>query len=336
MNQASALRTLPQGYTEWPKITLVTPSYNQGRYIEETIKSIIDQQYPNLEYFVVDGGSTDESVSIIRKYSEHIQWWVSEKDGGQTDAINKGFKRATGEIVNWINSDDILYPDALFHVAQTFMAHPEAGFVYGKTQRFDGSGRVELMQHDETDLPLKYYYYFPYGQQACFYKRSILEKVDYMNEVLHFSMDYDLFVRLHLHAKTIKTDVVIGGFRDHEASKSNNLVPLMVWENLGIFRSFLQAFNYTEGLKVLDAAGAPKLNLKGYKHPEVTFTQDELSYMTAKFLGRYVYYYNSDKKYKYIYHALKFLRAHDPEKYRSNQKHFDSLLRKASFMRFFK
>jgi len=336
MISASELRKLPSGHSEWPRITIVTPSFNQGDFIEETIKSIISQQYPNLEYFIVDGGSTDETVSVIRKYDDHIDWWVSEKDAGQTDAINKGFQRATGEIVNWINSDDILYPEALFHIAQTFMAHPEAGFVYGKTQRFNHNGPIEFMQHDVTDLPLMYYYHFPYGQQACFYKRSILEKIDYLNEQLRFSMDYDLFVRIHLHTKTIKTDFLVGGFRDHEASKTNNLEAVMVRENLGIFRCLLEAFQYREGLAALDAAGAPKLSLKGYNHPELQFTRNELSKVTARFLSRYVFYYYSQKNYQYVYQALKFIKLHDSEKYKSNLRHFSSLYRKSLLMRFIK
>ncbi len=332
----SVLHTLPEGHTEWPKITVVTPSYNQGPYIEETILSIIGQQYPNLEYFVVDGGSTDETVSIIRKYSEHINWWVSEKDRGQSDAINKGFKRATGDIVNWINSDDILYPNALFHIAQTYMANPDAGFVYGKTQRFNSEGPMEMMQHDVPDLPLMYYYYFPYGQQGCFYKRSILEQIGYLNESLHFSMDFDLFIRLHLHARTVKTDVLVGGFRDHVASKTNNLESVMVQENLGVFRCLMQAFGYTKGLDTLAACGAPALELNGYNNPNVSFTEAELGHMTSRFLVRYIYFSEVNGKHQYLYHALKFIRQHDPQEYQKKRNYFDRLYRKAALLRFIK
>lgn len=335
MNEKT-LHTLPEGYTEWPRITVVTPSYNQGPYIEETIQSIIGQQYPNLEYFVVDGGSKDETVSIIEKYSAHINWWVSEKDRGQTDAINKGFKRATGDIVNWINSDDILYPDALFHIAQTYMANPEAGFVYGKTQRFNSKGPMEMMQHDVPDLPLMYYYYFPYGQQGCFYKKSILEKIGFLNESLHFSMDFDLFIRLHLHAKTVKTDFLVGGFRDHEASKTNNLEAVMVKENLGVFRCLLEAFGYSEGVAAMEACGAPTLKLHGYDNPAVWFSAAELGHMTSRFLVRYIYFSDIHKKYNYLFHALKFIRKHDPQEFGKKRKYFDGLLRKSALLRFFK
>ena len=110
---------------EYPKITVVTPSYNQGQFIEATIKSVIGQQYPNLEYIVCDGGSTDETVEILKKYADKITWWCSEKDKGQSDAINKGMHRATGDIVCWINSDDVLLPGTLLTVAKFFHDHPE-------------------------------------------------------------------------------------------------------------------------------------------------------------------------------------------------------------------
>src|SRR5687768_13083798 len=103
-----------------PKISIITPSYNQGRFIEETILSVINQNYPNLEYIIIDGGSTDNTVEIIRKYEQHLAYWVSEKDGGQSEAINKGFKKATGDIVCWINSDDFFMPGALSKVADCF------------------------------------------------------------------------------------------------------------------------------------------------------------------------------------------------------------------------
>jgi glycosyltransferase involved in cell wall biosynthesis len=332
----AALHQLPEGHSQWPRITVVTPSYNQGRFIEETILSIIGQQYPNLEYFIVDGGSTDETVSVIRKYEDQIDWWVSERDKGQTDAINKGFKKATGDIVNWINSDDILYPDALFHIAQTYMAHPDAGFVYGKTQRFNAEGPMEMMQHDVPDLPLMYYYHFPYGQQGCFYKKSILERVGFLNETLHFSMDFDLFVRLHLHAKTVKTDFLVGGFRDHEASKTNNLESTMIRENMGVFRKFLEAYQYEKGVELLSACGAPTLNLHGYEQPQVQFSEAQLIHMTCRFLVRYIYFSDTHQHYRYLHHALKFIEANDPAEYQKKRKYFDRLRRKAAFFRFFK
>jgi glycosyltransferase involved in cell wall biosynthesis len=113
--------------TTYPKISIVTPSFNQGRFIEKTILSVIEQDYPNLEYIIIDGGSTDESVEVIKKYDQHLAYWVSEPDRGQSHAINKGFERATGEIFGWLNSDDWYHPGALKAVAEAFAANPEAG-----------------------------------------------------------------------------------------------------------------------------------------------------------------------------------------------------------------
>ncbi|WP_461485736.1 glycosyltransferase family 2 protein, partial [Pedobacter sp.] len=110
-----------KGRTDWPKISIVTPSYNQGQYIEETILSILNQNYPNLEYIIIDGGSTDHTVEIIKKYEDRITYWVSEKDNGQSHAINKGFEKATGEIFAYLNSDDCYYPNTFWEIANTYV-----------------------------------------------------------------------------------------------------------------------------------------------------------------------------------------------------------------------
>src|SRR5690606_28750520 len=120
-----------------PKISIITPSYNQSNFLEETILSVINQNYPNLEFFVIDGGSTDHSVEIIKQYENKIDFWVSEKDNGQSHAINKGFKRATGTIITWLNSDDVLTPGILHKIAEKFSQLPDdVGLIYGGTTLF--------------------------------------------------------------------------------------------------------------------------------------------------------------------------------------------------------
>lgn len=327
-----AIPELPPGFTTWPKITIVTPSFNQGPYIEETILSVLCQNYPNLEYFIVDGASTDETLSVIKKYENHLDWWVSEKDKGQTDAINKGFRRASGEYMNWLNSDDVLYPGALFTIALEFMKHPNAGFVYGCTEKFNSHGSMGLMQHPSDDLPMRYFYSFPYGQQACFYSRRLVEEAGYLNENLNFSMDYDLFIRLNLRTQAIRIDTVLGGFRDHETSKSNTLETVMVKENLGIFKKLLNAYDFEEGLEALQRCGAPELKLHGYDGPMVGLNFNKLPEITAKFLERYMFYFFDAKNYQYVYWAYRFIYKHFPELILSKQV-YKSMYRKAFLFR---
>src|SRR6266540_5681455 len=123
-----------------PKVSVITPSFNQGQFLEASIRSVLEQDYPNIEYIVVDGGSKDESVEVIKKYQDHLTWWVSEKDKGHADALNKGFSHATGEILAWLNSDDIYFPNAVSEAVSVIKAHPHVGMVYGAAELIDDSG----------------------------------------------------------------------------------------------------------------------------------------------------------------------------------------------------
>src|SRR6266540_1724223 len=123
-----------------PKVSIITPSFNQGQFLEESIRSVLEQDYPSIEYIIVDGGSRDNSVEIIQKYQHRLTWWVSEKDKGHADALNKGFSHATGEILAWLNSDDIYFPDAVLEAVSVIKAHPHVGMVYGAAELIDDSG----------------------------------------------------------------------------------------------------------------------------------------------------------------------------------------------------
>lgn len=192
---------------EWPKISVVTPSYNQGEFLEKTIRSVIEQNYPNLEYIIIDGGSADGSVDIIRKYSDKLTYWVSEKDMGQTHAINKGFRRVTGDIVAYLNSDDMYCPDALETVAKTFMAYDNIDFVFGNKFAVDEN---ENVLRDERHTRFSFAALIVLGmvvsQPACFWKRSLFEKYGYFDESMRFCMDYEFFCRIgqHIKAKHIR------------------------------------------------------------------------------------------------------------------------------------
>jgi glycosyltransferase involved in cell wall biosynthesis len=195
---------MPDG-SPWPRISIVTPSYNQGQFLEETIRSVLLQGYPNLEYIIVDGGSTDGSVDIIRKYEPWLAHWESEKDRGQSHAINKGFQRATGKIVAWLNSDDFYYPSALSHAAEQFRQNPAAGLVYGNCDLVDEGGaflRVKGGSWDYERLLGQVYF----GQPATFINPLGLSDAGDLDESLHIPLDWDLWLRIGMSAPGVFMD----------------------------------------------------------------------------------------------------------------------------------
>jgi glycosyltransferase involved in cell wall biosynthesis len=180
----------------WPKISVIVPSYNQERFIEATLRSILDQDYPNLELIVIDGGSKDGSVDIIRKYEDRIAYWVSEPDGGQTRGLIKGFNRSTGDVQCWINSDDLLRPGSLREVGEYFLKHPGVDMVYGDTLWIDGRGEPIAPRREipfNRALWMYTYNYIP-GMSA-FWRKSIYDKVGGLNAEFDLSMDADLWIR---------------------------------------------------------------------------------------------------------------------------------------------
>jgi len=205
-----------------PKISIVVPSYNQGHFLEETILSVIEQKYPNLEIIIVDGGSKDNSVEIIKKYEHHLTWWVSEKDKGQSDAINKGFSRATGDIVTWLCSDDLYTEGALKRVAELFSQLPDdVGVVYGGATLF-GKNFVTRDSYGYENAGVERYIAgqaFP--QPSSFIKRKyLLEAGNWVREDLHLGMDYDLFARLGGICNFHSATEIFSRYRLHDASKT--------------------------------------------------------------------------------------------------------------------
>ena len=203
------------------KISIITPSYNQGKFIEETLLSVLNQNYPNLEYIVIDGGSTDNTLEIIKKYEDRLSYWVSEKDSGQSEAINKGFRKATGDIIGWLNSDDILMPGALHRIAQA-LTEGQLDFVNGHTVVIDEESNI-LTSH--ITLKQKKWYarrgIYYVNQPAMFWKREILDKVGYLKEDFHTEMDKELLIRIFENNYKIgQLPEYIAGFRLHNQSKS--------------------------------------------------------------------------------------------------------------------
>ena len=213
---------MPDG-TTWPKISIVTPSFNQGEFLEETILSVVGSLYPYIEYIIIDGGSSDNSLAIIKKYEKYLTYWVSEKDKGQSDAINKGFRRATGDIFGWLNSDDLYLPGA-FQFAATSLDIGNPEYLIGNCFHFregsplsygcdvvDAEERFDLRYVDTTIQP------------STFWTRKAWEAAGELDESLHYSMDWDWSIRARLAGVSFKpVHKYLAVYRIHEAHKTSS------------------------------------------------------------------------------------------------------------------
>jgi glycosyltransferase involved in cell wall biosynthesis len=204
-----------------PLVTIVTPSYNQAHYLEETILSVLRQSYSNLEYIIVDGGSQDGSQEIIQRHASRLAGWISEPDRGQTDAINKGFARANGEILAWLNSDDTYFPHAVGEAVEFLQSNPSAGMVYGDANLIDQNGNViGRFPARQTDYRRLRRGYVHIPQQAAFFRASLWKQVGPLDPSFYFAMDYDLWVRLARLAALAYYPRIWANFRLHSTGKS--------------------------------------------------------------------------------------------------------------------
>lgn len=205
------------------KISVVTPSFNQAQFLETTILSVLNQNYSDFEYIIIDGGSSDGSVEIIKKYEKHLAYWISEKDKGQSHAINKGFRKATGQILGWINSDDYYEVDCFRKVAEAFQQDENIGLVYGYNNLRDEYGNflgvyavlnisVNKLLRDNPNVV----------QPGSFYRKRILDLVGFLDEDLHYVMDFDLWVRLGQVSKICQIPEPLASFRWHTKSKTRS------------------------------------------------------------------------------------------------------------------
>jgi glycosyltransferase involved in cell wall biosynthesis len=230
-----------------PRISIITPSFNQGAFIEDTIQSVLQQDYPNLEYIVIDGGSTDGSVDIIRKYESQIDYWVSEPDAGQSDAICKGFERCTGDLWNWLNSDDVLEPGALWKLAIAHQASPNATIYAGHLTLFgenmEPTPYSRCFQSFEDLICVWEKWAVP--QPAMYLSRDACLRVSGINPKWHFGMDYDLYLQLtRLPDFSIQNlDAGIARMRRHIDAKTVSQTYQFREEILQIFDAFVQQYS---------------------------------------------------------------------------------------------
>lgn len=207
--------------TDQPLVTVITPSFNQARFLEMTIQSVLSQDYPRIEYMIVDGGSQDGSGAIIKKYESKLAWWVSEKDKGQTEAINKGFARAKGEVLAWINSDDTYEPGAVSAAVTYLQAHPEVGMVYGDCNFIDEEGRVVgKFGSAQTSYRLLRQGYAHIPQQTMFFRADLWRQVGPLDPSFYFAMDYDLWTRLAARTEIKYVPQTWANFRLHTSGKT--------------------------------------------------------------------------------------------------------------------
>lgn len=227
--------------SDLPKISIVTPSYNQGKFLEETILSVITQNYPNLEYILIDGGSSDNSLDIIKKHEHSISYWISEKDKGQSEAINKGLQKATGDIVAWLNSDDLYTPNTLFNISKIFQENPDIDLIYGNVENFH-SEKGSFVTNVSEFKPSDFLSRVSIHQPSVFWKRKVHHEIGYLDESLYYTMDYDLWARMFFRYKTKKINQVFSRFRIHSTSKTNNNPPGIYLDSRIVFSRFINSF----------------------------------------------------------------------------------------------
>ncbi len=223
MNKSASNINWDQVLENPPLITVITPSYNQSDYLEQTLTSVLEQDYPNFEYIVIDGGSTDGSVEIIRKYADHLSYWVSEEDRGQSHAINKGMKLAKGKICGWLNSDDYFLPGALQNIAKLWSENQEAVAWAGAVRTQTPGGRLIYTHHAEKlsrEEIADWTNVEHLWQPGCFYSLDAAREVGFLREDLHYAMDFDFWLRLSSVGRLAPTREVIAVETLHPEAKT--------------------------------------------------------------------------------------------------------------------
>ncbi|MCX6291827.1 MAG: glycosyltransferase family 2 protein [Bacteroidetes bacterium] len=302
-----------------PKISIITPSFNQGKFLEETIVSVIGQDYPNLEYIVIDGGSTDQSVEIIRKYERRLQYWTSEKDNGQSEAINKGLRMCTGDIITWLNSDDLFTPGALRRAADCFQKNPDAQLIHGRTILFGDIKKEITKGADDADLDVRYFSSIPFPQPSSFFTRKVLSEQGLLDEQLHYGMDFDYLIRIALNYRIAKTEEIFSKYRMHAHSKSVSSSRNFAVDWAKVFGKFLNTFDTKRAwITVLKQAGIVEETNGSYSSGKI-FPDAVLKKIVMYFLEHqlYIYYELLDMQRVKLISGL--IRENDPEFFRERK-----------------
>ena len=280
----------------WPKISVVTPSLNQGKFIECTIRSVLFQNYPNLEYVVIDGGSTDETLKIIKKYERYLTYWVSEKDEGQASAINKGLRKCNGDIFNWLNSDDYYEPLALYRVAKTFLKH-DSDIVSAREKHFDDIGNLRFRIGSTLRENLAETLYLGHiDQPSTFWRKNILDSLGGVNEKYNYLMDAELWVRYLLKygdERIIKLNEMIVSFRLHDQSKT-----FREQSNFKVERASLR-------FSLLKSIGGSK-TLEFLLEPLIDNSKTQIYSINQKFDKHYFFYLCAEDLFKEYYYSRKY------------------------------
>ncbi|MDD5063422.1 MAG: glycosyltransferase family 2 protein [Phycisphaerae bacterium] len=256
------LDTAPDGQP-WPKISIVTPSYNQGKFIEECIRSVLLQGYPNLEYIIIDGGSTDETVEIIKKYEPWLAHWESEPDRGQSHAINKGLLKSTGRFFNWHNSDDILTPNSLATMASTIIKYPQAGYIHGYRILVDYKS---VIQHGNEPIESDKVSFLPElttaismlksgYQPGCLMDRQLAVEVGMVDESLHYIMDIDILLRIALVRRPVYIPFPAVYLRIHPEAKSTKWNSQRAKERIYLAGKIFSRSDLPDSIKKLKGQG---------------------------------------------------------------------------------
>jgi len=250
----SSLKIKAGNSTNFPKLTIITPSYNQAHFLERTILSVLNQNYPNLEYIIIDGGSTDHSVEVIKKYEKFLSYWISEKDRGQVHAINKALEKATGEYIGFQNSDDVYFPGTFARFGEAALQAP-ADILYGDLFMISTDDEVtEILKTTSYNINCQVLEGMQIHNQSLFFKKSLVEKYGMFDESYRFAFDYEFITRYTAQETTSvrKVDGLAGALRVHADAKSSNIAHVGIEEHKKIQKLYISTI------------GSPALNKLKY------------------------------------------------------------------------